>query len=203
MVMTDSDARRRTCLHEAAHAVAELVLGGSVDYVSIRPGKTFGGIEVRVPRPLDLDGFDGFRSVSVEPPKLRADVERRIIVSLVGHIAALHLGPKLDDGYLAEPADEEIARQALANLGSRLSELVVANEVSTEPRGSDEDNARGAADAFAGPVVSWHYLEWLRCEALELVTRYCLAIVRVADALERLHVLTGEQVAALVYPPKL
>src|SRR4051794_32921778 len=96
--MTDPTALRRTALHEAGHAVAELILGGQVEYVSTRPGNAFRGIEVAVPRPLDLGGFDPFRSVSVQPPGLRADVERRIVVFLAGEIAAQYLGPTPEEG---------------------------------------------------------------------------------------------------------
>ncbi len=47
--MTDHAARRHsTAVHEAAHAVAELYMGGTVEFVSIRPSETFQGIERRV-----------------------------------------------------------------------------------------------------------------------------------------------------------
>lgn len=150
---------------------------------------------------LSFDGWDPSGPISVQPPDLRVAVERRILVFLAGDIGALHLGSP-PEGYIGDSVDEEMARQALAKLGPRLAELIIANEVCTDPRTADEANARSAANAFAGPEAGWLYLEWLRRESLELVIRYRMAIWRVADALERAHVLTGEQVTALVHPSK-
>jgi hypothetical protein len=44
------------------------------------------------------------------------------------------------------------------------------------------------------------YLELLRAEARALVVRYRAEILREADALERLAVLRGDAIAALVFP---
>jgi hypothetical protein len=196
--MTDPAVFRRTCIHEAGHAVASVVVGEGVEFVSVRPTETFRGMNVSAPPALDLAGFDGFRSVSFEPPALRAGVERHVIMLLAGDLAAWLLGPTPADDYHAASADEALARQALEKLGPRLSELLATIEADTEPQFGDEHNARVNCDAFAGPTVGALYLEFLRASARELVIRYARAIVRVADALERLHVLTGEQVAALV-----
>jgi len=108
-------------------------------------------------------------------------------------------------GSHAESNVDENARQVLAALGPRLAELVVAHEESNVPSAGDETNARELVDAFAGPADGLFLapgtfsLEMLRCEARNLVVRYHAAILRVADVLERRAVLTGEQVAALVY----
>src|SRR5687767_7880847 len=132
--MTDPADRRRTCVHEAGHAVAQYVLGDQTEYVSVRPGKAFRGIHVQVKRQLtDIGRFDPFTSVSVQSPALRADVERKIVVFLAGDIAALLLAPHPLEGYQDDEADR-IARQALDSLGPRLSELVVANERSDDYR---------------------------------------------------------------------
>lgn len=200
--MTTAEKRRRTALHEAAHAVADTEMGRPIDYVSIRSGHTFRGITVPVPRDLaDLDGLS-FGGVAAQPPALRADVERVIIGTLAGDLAELVLGPIDPPGY--RPDDEEaelIARQALAALGPRAAELI-GREEGTEPTPTDEENAWRYAYALAGDTGTTHYLEWLRAEARALVWRYRAAILRVADALERHAILRGEQVAALVYPSK-
>jgi len=65
------------------------------------------------------------------------------------------------------------------------------------PSNPDEHNALAMAMAFAGHARC-PPPRWLRAEARELVIRHRATIVRVADALERSHVLTGEQVAAFI-----
>jgi hypothetical protein len=204
--MTDAD-RRRTALHEAGHGIAQVVLGRSVEYVSIRPGKTFSGVAVPIPHErLDIEGFNPFLPVAQEPAALRADIERDIIIDLAGDLATLLDGPGDNappaSSYRDEPDVDAIARRALEQLGPRLAELVVEHEQSEDPIDTDDAKAWTLAKAFAGPEASFWYLEWLRAETRELVIRNRVAILRVADALERHAVLRGEQVAALVYPPK-
>jgi len=199
----DPAGRRRTALHEAGHAVADYVLGRPIEYVSIRPGLTFGGIAVTMPRDRpDAGGFAPWSPVALQPPALRADIERQIIATLAGELSALFLAVAPGTVRYSDDAAEEIAGGALAALGPRTAELVVDHEESEESSGSDETNAWDLAVAFAGPEVGGHYLGWLRAEARELVICYHGAISRVADALERHAVLAGEQVAALVHPPK-
>ena len=195
------ERRRHVALHEAGHAVASDLFGMPLEYVSIRPGETFDGITSGDPHPIP-PGFDASRPVAAQPHEVRAAVERRILGDLAGDVAARYLA--------AEPATvrcdpleaAEIDRQALTAVGPRTAELVVREEERTEPHESDEAKAWELADAFAGPETGWRYLEWLRSEARDLAIRYHPAILRVADALERSGILTGEQVAALVHPPR-
>jgi hypothetical protein len=75
----------------------------------------------------------------------------RIMAYLAGDIAAAMLyqptsGRRVPRG---ESDPDAIARQALANLGPRLAELVVTNEESDEPDDGDEANAAKLAGAFA------------------------------------------------------
>ena len=199
-------ARRWIALHEAGHGVAHVMFGTPLEYVSIRPGKRFGGLAAsnRGDRP-DSDEWDQFRPVSAAPPAFRASVEREIVGALAGEIAAAMLyQPTKREPTRAQISEAEtIARRALAALGPRVAELVVANEESDEPYDDDETRAHDLAFAFAGPSAGMFYLEMLRAEAREFVIRYQAAILRVADALQRHAVLEGEQVAALVHPPKL
>ena len=196
--MTAED-RRRTALHEAGHAVAGVVMGRPLEYASIRPGRTFSGIAVPVPRDRP-PGFDPDRFVPVQPAELRADVERQIVTVLAGDLAALYLAEPRS-GYV-DTSEEEVAA-ALEALGPRVAELVIHHETDEVPTDSDEERARGLALAFIGnDAGAAHYLAWLRAEASQLVIRYRAAIVRVADALERHAVLAGDAIAALVYPPK-
>ena len=197
--------RRSVAIHEAGHAVADVVLGIPVEYTSIRPGKTFAGIEVPAPFEVDLGSWNQYLPISAAPADLRAYVEKRIIAFLAGPIAAVILYEPVGRGApVREEFDPDaIARQALANLGPRLAELVVAKEESDEPNNGDEANAFELANAFVGPDMGGaFYLEWLRVEARALVVRYAAAILRVADALERHAILQGDQVAALIHPPK-
>ena len=194
--------RRATCLHEAAHATIAVILGDAVEYVSVRSGKHFRGIAVppvRHERP-EADRFAPWHPVCMQPPELRADVERSILVFLAGDLAALYLTPP-QTSYVDEDV-EEIARRALDNLGPRLAELVVGHEESDGPFDDDDTKAVGLASAFAGPQAGVFYLAWLRAEARELVLRYQAAIRRVGDALERHAVLRGDEVAALVHPSR-
>jgi hypothetical protein len=170
-----------------------VVLRGTVEYVSIRPGRTFSGINVPVRTGRsDVDRFNPFLPVNAQPPALRGDVERDIICKLAGDIAALYLATPTS-GYRDEPDSDSIARRALESLGPRLAELVVAREESEEASDGDEANAWQLADAFAGPEVGMFYLEWLRASARALVMRYSAAILRVADALERHAVLRASK----------
>jgi hypothetical protein len=199
--MTDPALRRRVAVHEAGHAVAFVVLGIPLEFASIRPGRSFLGVVV----PAARDGADlgalNFDAICNEPPALREDVERRIIAGLAGELAELYGTATPASGYLDDD-DEQIARAALATLPSRIAELVTEHEDRLDPVTADEDAARELADAFAGPDVGPHYLAWLRAEARDLVTRYAAAILRVADALERRAILTGDAVAALVHPQR-
>ena len=204
--MTDHEAerranRRRTALHEAAHAVAHAVLGVPIEYASIRSGRMSLGIVVGVQRDRPrMDGFEGDYPVPTQPPELRADVERSIIVTLAGDLAELYLDEQRGSAYTNDEA-ETAAVAALATLGPRLADLVVHLEESESVVG-DEDAARNLAVAFAGREVGPLYLGWLRASAGELVITYRAAILRVADALERRAVLAGPAIAALVHPPK-
>jgi hypothetical protein len=191
--------RRDVAVHESGHAVIEIVLGVPVEYASIRAGRTFRGVSLRAPGDVaGIAGFDPFRAIATEPPELRAHVERQIIGFLAGGLAEVYLAGSPPAASYGDDQAEEIARDALARLGPRLAELVVEYETREEPSDGDEANAAVIANAFAGPEAGAYYLEWLRCEARALVVRYREAILRVADALERVATLSGEQVAALV-----
>ncbi len=195
--------RRLIALHEAAHAVANTVLNVPMEYASIRPGRRFLGVAVAAPREgSPPTGFDPDHVVAMQPPDVRAEIERRIITTLAGEIAALYLADAPARTGYSDDDSETIAASALAALGPRVAELVVEDEQRDEPLDADETRARSLADAFAGPEAGAYYLEWLRAEARELVIRYRSAILRVADALERHAVLSGEQIAALVRPSK-
>jgi hypothetical protein len=194
----DDLERRRIALHEAGHAVADVLLGLPIEYASIRAGRTFAGIEVPVPRPVpDIDRLTIYPTL-LQPTALRNNIERRVIATLAGQLAELYLDEP-SSGYMSDEADT-IARQALAGLGARLVELVVEHEEREESPGRDESRAFDLAGAMVGPDSAGLYLELLRHEARALVIRYHLAILRVADALERQAILSGDQVAALIYP---
>lgn len=131
--------------------------------------------------------------------ELRADLERRVIAILAGSLAERWLGDRHQtNGFRETDPAEDIAREALATLGPRLLELVVAREESPEERVGDEANARDFAGAFAGAAAAPMYLDWLRAIAQELVERFAPALIRVADALERRAVLSGDAIAALI-----
>lgn len=179
--------RRRIALHEAGHAVACVVFGTPLEYVSIRPGRTFGGVTVGVPREVpDAPG----RATWLDPA-IRVDLERRVIASLAGDLAE-----RLDPTAGPRPVDETEVRAALEALGPRVVELI-EREQRDDPVLSDAAAAWYLAERLAGDGAR-HYVEWLRVEANELVLRYAAAIGRVAEALERREVLDGPAVAALV-----
>ena len=119
------DQRHWVAIHEGGHAVANVVLGRTVEYVSIRPGKTFAGLSVAATEDIpDMDRWNQFLPISVAPPAFRADLEKRIIAKLAGEIAATLLyqpssvgaPPRLDPSET-----ESIARKALDSLGPRLA----------------------------------------------------------------------------------
>jgi hypothetical protein len=189
--------RRGTALHEAGHAVAFVVLGLPLEYASIRPGRTFNGTVSPVQSTIDVNEIQ-FGRVSQQLPSLRSIVERRIIATLAGELAARYLATEPAPAAYVDDAAETIAREALQRLAPRVAELVVHHE-QAEDTGTDEANAWEAAGIFADGEPQAAYLSWLRAEARLLVIRYSAAILRVAEALERHAVLNGEQVAALVH----
>jgi hypothetical protein len=138
-------------------------------------------------------------------------VERQILSSLCGDIAATYLADHPSVERVDLPDREVIARQALEALGPRMAELVLAAETSSDPLDDDETTARELALALAGaePSLAFggispaiFYLEWLRAEGQLLVLRYRAAILATADLLDRREVLNGRAVTALVYPRK-
>jgi hypothetical protein len=151
----------------------------------------------------DRDGWNPELPVACQPPRMRAGIEREILAIFAGDLAGLYLVPGEPGAarYVDEDVDA-IATQALASLGPRLAELVVAHEQAEEPFLDDEAHARQLANTSAGPEAGPLYAEMLRVEARLLVTRHHRAILRVADALEREAVLDGAQIAALVRPQK-
>lgn len=195
------EQRRHVALHEAGHAVASIVLGVPLEYASIRPGRTFAGVNVHAPGvPVDTSTLTQYPSL-LQPLALRDHVERSIVVSLVGELAAMYFADESSRSAFTSDEAENMAREALVALGPRLAELVVEHEERQEPTDGDEANAWHLAQALVGDGVAY-YVELLRIEARTLVVRYRDAILRVAAELERRAVLQGAQVAAIVYPPK-
>jgi hypothetical protein len=196
--------RRRVALHEAGHAVADVVFGRGVEYASARAGRTFAGLTLAAPGPAGAtDGFDPFLFVVQQPAACRDHVERTVISLMAGDLAELFLVSEPVNAYSDDQA-EQIARTALEGLGPRLAELVAKHEDREEPTPTDHEQAFSLAAAFVGPdpVAVGNYLAWLRAEASRLVRVYAPAILRVADALERRAVLSGAEVAALVNQPR-
>jgi hypothetical protein len=71
----DAELRRLVALHEAGHAVSNVIMGVSIEYASIRPGKHFLGVVDPGPRTRHTEGFDPFRPLCTQPAELRADIE--------------------------------------------------------------------------------------------------------------------------------
>lgn len=194
------EERRQVALEEGGHSVCQVVLGFGSKYASIRPGRQFSGIASGLGYDMP-EGFNPDLFVLQQPPEVRATVERRIFIWLVGDLSALYLADEPSVGYSSDEA-EQIAQAALDELGPRLAELVVEYEQREDLDVGDEVWASRFANAFAGPEVGPAYLAWLKIEAREFVLRYRHAILRVAAALERHGVLSGDAIAALVYPRK-
>jgi hypothetical protein len=196
-----TDSRRRLAIHEAGHAVCGVVLGRPLEYASIRPGRSFRGVAVAVHGPTPgIAAFEVDCVVATQPPELRADVERKILTSFAGELAALYLADEPAASGYSDDETEGIADAALTELGPRIAELVVQNEEGEDTE-SDGDAAYRLAVAFTGsPEIAAPYVAWLQAEARGLVIRHRHAILRVADALERHAVLRGDAIAALVYP---
>lgn len=199
--MTPDEAlhRRRTAIHKAAHACVSQDLGIEVEYASVRPGRNFDGVAVNAHAAVaDLDRL-GLGGVMDQPPALRADVERRVVVMLAGEAAALVFAEPDVDGWDVDPV--EVAARGLAALPPRVAELAIAAENSEAMPATDADKAGELAAALTGPTGgAAHYLAWLSAEAEFLVRQRRDAILRVADALEAHAILTGDQIAAITSP---
>jgi hypothetical protein len=191
--------RRSIAIHEAGHAVAYVVLGRPIEYVTVRP--VAGSLAYCQPGPVELpsvEGFDASDVVPMKPPAMRAWLEVSAIIALAGPVAADALTAPTH-GYL-EPEAPPAAVRDLDDLPPRVAELMAAADADGVHGRTDEQRAEMAVRDLAGAAVSPFYLEWLRDEARTLVRCYADAIVRVADALERSDTLTAAEIAALVHP---
>jgi hypothetical protein len=132
-------------------------------------------------------------------PDLRAVVERSIITSLAGPLAALMVpGPS---GYSEDAPCEEFAVRSAAAIerqSPRVRELLGEHEADAQGM-SDEDRARTDADglSWGGTAPTYHVL-WLPEQARDALAWHRSALAAIADELYLRIVLTYAEVDAIV-----
>jgi hypothetical protein len=182
---TTSDLRR-IAAHEPAHGVAEVLFfgDGSVDVLSIRPGR--GHLGVCILRDLPADTRDAR--------------ERAIISLLVGDIAGRHVWPPEQIGYIEESPDEAAAIAAMASLEPVTRERLFEAEEDAETV-TDETAARRRAQTLNDfdPYVGEAHLIYLRACAAHLVERHHNAIRAISEVLLAESVLDGRRVEEIVH----
>jgi hypothetical protein len=197
--MAIEERRRRTAHHEAGHLLGAALFLWKVEAVSIRPGESFNGIchygdltDLHVETPPT---FALVPSLDL-PEDFRKSLERRIVVSLMGQLAAQYAVPMT--GFIPAPAEDfaESAAKALARLSPRHAELVVAAE-RREPIPDDEENAWAVSSALVGDAEAAH-LQWLRVVADQLVREWMAEIEALAEALLVSPVLSGDEAKRII-----
>jgi hypothetical protein len=195
--------RRRTAIHEAAHAVAAIALGHGVSLVSIRAGAGYRGITMLQfgPTFVSTSSVDLDLPVVRQPPNVRGSLEADIVVSLAGPMAALYAD--LKSGYLApDPCDKAVEQAAtdLSHLSPRHRELIVTAEgLPDHQYPGDETSASTLAWALAGEMTeAAAHVNWLRAVARNLVFAHWFQIVALADALLERTVLDGDTAKSIV-----
>jgi hypothetical protein len=189
--------------HEAGHALAAVLVGRPLDYVSTRPGLQFGGITHYGPSaPLGVDGVT-LAPLALQPDlTIRERFERSILVALAGGVAERFVEPFTGSGYV--PADDDDDRAAasaaaLARLSPRHRELVVAAERRTAPYPTDDEGqARQSSAIFNAPAAVGHHVEWLRGEVEAMVHTHERQLRAIHDALLPLEVMTEQEVLAAI-----
>jgi hypothetical protein len=192
-------------LHESSHFCAALLLRGEVAaVVSIRPSKAHGGATI-LGSPARVN-FSGRRDnpLGVDP-EWRRDVERLIVVLLVGKAAEDLAGRPV--GRIPDPApgeDEQRAAalaQSLAELAPQHMQLLTDSEAGPAPDDSDVGDDLHAFELswrLTGLEAQFH-LAWLRAVAERFVLDHAVEIVAVARELYRRTVMPGADAAAIVH----
>jgi hypothetical protein len=194
-----AEDRRRLAYHEAAHGVVDLFYGREVEYLSIRPGRSHGGVaRSRVPdqQRIDLDALLG-PEVLLTDSGARLLVERAIVSVLAGQAAAELVD--MQTGRLEDvpPLPAAVAAaEALATLSPRHRELLFASEARDDPI-DDDDRAFEFSYWLAGQEANLH-IAWLRQVANRMVRERWAAISAVAKRLLVRGVLSGAEVAQIV-----
>jgi hypothetical protein len=203
--MTDDEGRRRTALHEAAHAVMAHLLGRTVDIISIKPGEHYRGVTIHGADGPALDEVDGiFASrhgdsllarYGLRPPFFDIDLLRRvssaIMISLAGHEAELLLGAPFS-GFREDEYDQERAeRLARVLTEPTAEEMKFLEDSEREESPSDEERAQSAAQALVRPdphgtleaVAFVHYQRYAtqRIVVSDLFTKPCLTLAEQLD----------------------
>ena len=153
------------CRHEAAHAVAAAVLGDAL---------------------VSVDADEGHTKVVIDPWMTRADVERRLIVTLAARRADAMLGGAPHAGARSDLADAtELARDAIARWGLTGAVYAYREDEVVLDRKVRED------------VVD--LLDDCDLKAAKFVDAHRDAILRVAEALRVRRYLDADEVKAAMY----
>ena len=178
--------KERVAIHEAGHAVIEIVLGGKVDHVTIEPDDPeLGGYSKR--DAVDLANAPGRYDEGFE-----VELVNGSLITMAGQVAEVELlgtihpdQTAIDDGTpislrdTVAPYDSD--NRAILAYGARLA----------------ESSSRWATESWDGTVqVIDSAPLWKRCR--KLVREHREAVQRVASALCKKTTLTGAEVEDLV-----
>ena len=207
--MTDGDLIR-TAYHEAGHVVAAHILGGTVELVSIRPGRhVLGTAWCSGPTWATLDDYDVMRRVlpiaTLAPDRIRRDEESEIIWYLAG-VLAERFAPRAPEtpSDLMPPdfSNAETQAAGLSRLSPRHRELVEAATTSEDRPRTDDQAARERA-TFLARYEAEEFIGWLTAVANRLVENCRPMIEALADELLRRTEVPGPEAVALIEQVRL
>ena len=197
-------SRTLTAFHEAGHAVAAHLLGGTVELVSIRPDDHRDGWARCAGPSWDSELALSFRPelpVTMQPRDLRDGMERDLLIRLAGTLAET-LAPRPGPVDLIPPEVDAAERRAadLSHLSPRHREL--ARAVPDGPIRTDAEVATEWAEALAGDEAR-QYVAWLTAVAARMVREAAGMIRALAAELERRVVVPGPEAVALMEQARL
>lgn len=200
VIPRDSHDRQRTAYHEAGHALAAWLYDRPLAVVSIKPGRHYNGVTRFESADRGwIEAFDVDSAALFQPIDVRTAIEREIVISLAGPIAAeLALPPT---GFTGPDECELVAEResaSMAALSPRAQELVTAME-SGPPHESDEQTAAHLSHALTwDEAEAAAHLAWLRVTARRLIARHWYRAAALAAALLERPVLDGKTAVAIL-----
>jgi hypothetical protein len=189
--------RGQTCIHEAGHAVACVVFGIGLEFVSIRPGIHFRGLTSHDPAPLpDTLRRGGVLDQSIE---FRTAVERQMVMVMAGPLAARMFDPASWSGY-GVTDDEQAVRALTAFLAERIPlAQALAGMEAGDPLPSDDDVAYALSKDLAGePDEAGAHHMLVRAASRRFVAEYWRPIEALAHVLNKRLVIDGPEAERII-----
>lgn len=172
--------RPETAYHEAAHAVATVLLGGRlVGPVSVREALRWRGVAfVRPPAAsaAEVARTDVSAPLPLWPARVRRQHETGIMISMAGPVGARYappVGDRAEAGYFADPvAAAEAALERVVRVSDRDARMLATGDDPDADIRSDFESAHEAAAILTGPAGIEPLLRFLHAETEAFVASY-------------------------------